>query len=137
MDEFINNEYTFLILDTYSFSFVVSSEVYEYESICGDLTMTQLRREDWGSRTVRYFKNHKIYEKQFSKGDKPQNLTQSLLEFWFEHENEKMQTDEIYLLKHPVILSAQTFWNINFAKYGDTTTFYIIGLTDKYWVAPA
>ena len=139
MDDFVSNEYDFLILDPGSrFSFVVSREIDDWKNVCGDLTMTQLRRDDWGWIRITRFSNDKIIrEKEFSRGDTPQNLSQSLEEFEFEHENEKLKTDEIYQLKHPVLLRAQTSSDRDFycwggTKYGDTTSFYINGIVANW-----
>ena len=125
------------------FSFVVSRAVKDRRDICGRLTMTDLRRGflGWSSRCIYQVDSDnlavhwekKIFEEQFQKGDQPQNLFQSLKEFQYDHENEKLEEGEIYELKHPVVLKAQSssdreYYCWDGTKYGETHAFYITGV---------
>ena len=124
-------------------SFVVSRAVKDRRDICGRLTMTDLRRGflGWSSRCIYQVDSDnlavhwekKIFEEQFQRGDQPQNLFQSLKEFQYDHENEKLEEGEIYELKHPVVLKAQSSSDREYycwggTKYGDTHAFYITGV---------
>ena len=130
---------------------VVQRDIDDLREICGHLTMTELRRGDWGwsSRcicsvdrdTLHVRWNEKVFEERFKKGDEPRNLFQSLKEFQYDHENEKLEAGVIYELRHPVILRAQTSsdreyycWGGN--KYGDTHNFYITGVVTSSWYSP-
>ena len=133
-----------------SLAVVVPRTVERIRDICGSLTMTELRRGDWGwsSRSLYlpgrygfYYFDDKLIEERFKKGDMPQNLFQSLKEFQYDHENEKLVADEIYELRHPVVLKAQTSsdreyycWGGN--KYGDTHNFYITGVVTSSCYSP-
>ncbi len=132
------------------FAIVVSRTVNDELDICGSLTMTELRKGDWGwsSRSLIplgsdgfYDYDDKLIEERFQKGNTPKNLFQSLKEFQYDHENEKLEEGEIYELKHPVVLKAQTSsdreyycWGGN--KYGDTHSFYITGVVKSSWYSP-
>ena len=137
--------------DIRDFSVVVSRTVKDKRDLCGRLTMTDLRRGYWGwssrciyqvdrdSLNIRW--GSTIFEEQFRKGDKPQNLFQSLKEFQYDHEHEKLEAGEIYELKRPVVLKAQTSsdrsyycWGGN--KYGDTHSFYITGVVTSSYYSP-
>ena len=143
MDDFISSNCDFLILGTSGrFSLAVTRNVdfIDIKSICDefDLTMTKLRRGDWGCVSMTTYSNGRISRgKEFSHGDKPQNLRQSLMEFEFEHENEKLQTNEIYKLKHPVLLNAQTSsdrtgYSWGGRQYGDASLFCITGVVASW-----
>ena len=132
-------------------SVVVSRTVNDELDICGSLTMTKLRRGDWGWSSIRLYsvdrrsfdihRDEKVFEERFKKGDTPKNLFQSLKEFQYDHEHEKLEAGVIYELRHPVVLKAQTSsdrdyycWGGN--KYGDTHSFYITGVVTSSYYSP-
>ena len=137
--------------DIRDFSVVVTRTVKDKRDLCGRLTMTDLRRGYWGwsSRCIYHVDSDslaihwekKIFEEQFRKGDEPKNLFQSLKEFQYDHEHEKLEAGVIYELRHPVVLKAQTSsdrdyycWGGN--KYGDTHSFYITGVVTSSYYSP-
>ena len=97
--------------DIRDFSVVVTRTVKDKRDLCGRLTMTDLRRGYWGwsSRCIYHVDSDslaihwekKIFEEQFRKGDEPKNLFQSLKEFQYDHEHEKLEAGVIYELRAP------------------------------------